>query len=65
MHGVWGRVDNGRVGWEWGDFMHGVCGGAVQQHIDGGVCGVWGGIGDGHAIRRWRQDMYGVWRRAV
>ena len=65
MPAVWGRVDNGRVGWEWGDCMYGVCGGAVQQHIDGGVCGVWGGIGDGHAIRRWRQDMYGVWRRAV
>ena len=65
MYGVWGRVDNGRVGWEWGDCMYGVRGGAVQQYVDGGVCGVWGGIGDGHAIRRWRHVMRGVWRRAV
>jgi hypothetical protein len=65
MCGVWRRVDNGRVGWEWGDCVYGMCGRTVQQHIDGGVCSVWGGIGDGHTIRRWRQDMYGVWHRAV
>eukprot|EP01047_Picozoa_sp_COSAG01_P143955 COSAG01_NODE_75691_length_193_cov_137.287234_1_plen_56_part_01 len=29
--------------------MHGVCGGAVQQRIDGGVRRVWVRLGDGHA----------------
>jgi hypothetical protein len=27
--------------------LHGMCGGAVQCGVDGGVLGVWGRIGDG------------------
>ena len=51
MPAVWSRVDNGHDGWEWGDYMHGMCGRAVQRRVDGGVHGVSGGIGDGHAVR--------------
>ena len=65
MPAVWSRVDNGHDGWEWGDYMHGMCGRAVQRSVDGGVRGVSGGIGDEHAVRCWRHDMHGVWRRAV
>ncbi|MEC7000542.1 MAG: hypothetical protein VXX04_01750 [Actinomycetota bacterium] len=42
---MWSRVDNGHDGWEWGDYMHGMCGRAVQRSVDGGVRGVSGGGG--------------------
>ena len=46
------------VNWRWG--MHGMCGGAVQQRIDGGVCGVCVGVGDKHAGGGEWYELHGV-----
>ena len=46
------------VNWRWG--MHSMCGGAVQQFVDGGVCGVCIGVGDEHAGGGEWYELHGV-----
>ena len=65
LRSMWRWVDDGHSGAGWGQELHGVCGGAVQQRIDGGVYGVSGGLCHRHFGSAGRDVMCDVCGGAV
>jgi hypothetical protein len=65
VRGVRRGLDDGHAEPDGRRALHGVCGGAVQCGVDGGVLGVWGGIGDGGVEQDGGDIVHGVWRGSV
>ena len=65
LFGLWCRVCDGHVGWEWCSELHCVCCWAVQCCIDIGMRAVSGWVSDQYVDGRGRDDVHRLLGRAL